>query len=169
VRAFASESTGPAALCQQVNRILCGNIAEGRFISFFYCTIDTGRGVLTYSNAGHYAPILVRGGGAVERLAAGGPVLGVFEDAVYEQSEVSVAAGDRLVLFTDGITEAREAGADEDAADYPDFGEDRLVGAARDLRASGAAALQDRLATAVSAFAGGQFQDDATLIVAAIV
>ena len=169
VRAFASESTGPAALCQQVNRILCGNIAEGRFISFFYCTIDTERGVLTYSNAGHYAPILVRSVGAIERLAAGGPVLGVFDDAVYEQAEVSVAAGDRVVLFTDGITEARQADADEDAADYADFGEDRLVAVARDLRTSGAAALQDGLAAAVSTFAGGRFQDDATLIVAAIV
>src|SRR5205814_10458527 len=53
VRAFASEVAEPQGLCQQVNRILCGNIAEGRFISFFYCVLDATAGVLTYTNAGH--------------------------------------------------------------------------------------------------------------------
>ena len=48
VRAFASEAVEPRALCQQVNRILCGNIAAGRFISFFYCVLDAATGVLTY-------------------------------------------------------------------------------------------------------------------------
>jgi len=169
VRAFASETTEPSALCQQVNRILCGNIAEGRFISFFYCTLDIERHTLTYANAGHYAPILLRPDGSVERLEAGGPVLGIFNDAVYKQSQISVESGDRVVLFTDGITDAQEAGADEDAADYKDFGEDRLVTVAHAHRALGADALQERLAAEVSTFAGGQFQDDATLIVVAIV
>src|SRR5260370_1128787 len=76
VRAFASDSAEPQALCDQVNRILCGNIAEGRFISFFYCVLDATAGVLTYTNAGHYLPMLVRGDGRVERLDAGGPLPG---------------------------------------------------------------------------------------------
>ena len=71
VRAFASEAVEPSALCHQVNRILCGNIAEGRFISFFYCVLDAATGVLTYTNAGHYLPIIVRADGSVERLGAG--------------------------------------------------------------------------------------------------
>ena len=169
VRAFASETTEPAELCQLVNRILCGNIAEGRFISFFYCTVDTERRTLTYANAGHYAPVLLRNDGVVERLAAGGPVLGVFNDAVYEQSQVSVGSGDRVVLFTDGIIDVREAGSDEHAADYHDFGEDRLIAVAREHRACTASALQERVGAAVSTFAGGEFQDDATLIVVAVV
>jgi sigma-B regulation protein RsbU (phosphoserine phosphatase) len=168
VRAFASETTEPGELCQRVNRILCGNIAEGRFISFFYCTLDTDRRRLTYANAGHYPPILLRRDGAVERLATGGPVLGIFSDAVYEQHQVSIASGDRVVLFTDGITEAREAGADEHAPDYADFGEDRLAAVVREHRACTAPVLLDRVAAAVAAFAGGQFQDDATLIVVAV-
>ena len=80
VRAFATEAARPAELCQQVNRILCGHIAEGRFISFFYCVVDAELGALTYTNAGHYPPILVRADGTVERLDRGGPVLGVFPD-----------------------------------------------------------------------------------------
>ncbi len=169
VRAFASETAEPAGLCQQVNRILCGNIAEGRFISFFYCIVDTERHTVTYANAGHYAPVLLQTDGSVERLAAGGPVLGVFNDAVYEQRQVNVGSGDRIVLFTDGITDVRAAGADEHAAEYQDFGEDRLVALAQEHRASSAAVLQERVAAAVSAFAGGEFQDDATLIVVAVV
>jgi sigma-B regulation protein RsbU (phosphoserine phosphatase) len=160
VRAFASEAVDPQALCLQVNRILCGNIAEGRFISFFYCVLDAPAGTLTYTNAGHYLPVLVRADGSIERLGAGGPVLGVLPDAEYEQAQLTMNAGDRLLLFTDGITEARDAGDEE-------FGEERLIEAAIAHRACSAPALQARLADAVVAFTGGRLQDDATLIVLA--
>jgi len=160
VRAFASETTEPQALCHQVNRILCGNIAEGRFISFFYCILDAATGVMTYTNAGHYLPILVRADGSVERMGEGGPVLGVIPHAEYEQAHVPLGPGDRVVLFTDGLTEARDE-ADEE------FGEDRLIDAAVRHRACSAPALQARLAEAVAAFTGGRLQDDATLIVMA--
>src|SRR5262245_64199988 len=100
VRAFASDVAEPQALCHQVNRILCGNIAEGRFISFFYCVLDATAGLLTYTNAGHYLPVLVRADATIERLGVGGPVLGVLADAEYEQAQISVGAGDRVVLFT---------------------------------------------------------------------
>ena len=160
VRAFASEAVEPQALCHQVNRILCGNIAEGRFISFFYSVLDAPTGVMTYTNAGHYLPMLVRADGAVERLGAGGPVLGVLPDAEYEQAHVGIGPGDRLVMFTDGLTEARSA-ADEE------FGEERLLEAAVAHRACSAPALQARLADSVATFTGGRLQDDATLIVLA--
>ena len=160
VRAFASEAVEPQALCHQVNRILCGNIAEGRFISFFYSVLDAPTGVMAYTNAGHYLPMLVRADGTVERLGAGGPVLGVLSDAEYEQAHVGIGPGDRLVMFTDGLTEARSA-ADEE------FGEERLLDAAVAHRACSAPALQARLADSVAIFTGGRLQDDATLIVLA--
>jgi sigma-B regulation protein RsbU (phosphoserine phosphatase) len=150
VRAFATETTEPHALCAQVNRILCGHIAEGRFISFCYCVLDTETGELTYSNAGHYPAILVRGDGRAERLPAGGPVLGVFPDSPYEQGQVSLAPGDRLVLFTDGITEAHAA----DRTSEEEFGEDRLVQFTIDHRGCSAPALQARLTDAVASFTG---------------
>ena len=160
VRAFATDAAQPAELCQQVNRILCGRIAEDRFISFFYCVIDCELGLLTFANAGHYAPILVRTDGRVERLTAGGPVLGVFPDGVYRQNRIPIGSGDRLVLFTDGISEAHDRSDQE-------FGEDRLVDLAREHRACSAPALQARISETVSAFSDGVFHDDATLIVVA--
>jgi sigma-B regulation protein RsbU (phosphoserine phosphatase) len=163
VRAFATETTEPQDLCAQVNRILCGHIAEGRFISFCYCVIDTDTGELTYSNAGHYPPVLVRADGLAERLEVGGPVLGVFPDSNYEQNRVSLFAGDRLVLFTDGITEARAA----DRSSDEEFGEDRLAELTVQHRACSAPALQARLTESVTSFTGGRFDDDATLIVLA--
>jgi phosphoserine phosphatase RsbU/P len=158
VRAFAGDAVAPADLCQQVNHILCGNIAEGRFISFFYSVVDTLERTLTYSNAGHYPPIVVRANGSVERLTAGGPVIGVFNDATYEQGSIVFGPGDRVILYTDGITEARNAGDEE-------FDEERLIDAAVAGRSLDPASLEARLSAAVSAFTGGTYQDDATLIV----
>lgn len=163
VRAFATEATAPRELCAQVNRILCGHIAEGRFISFCYCVIDTETGELTYSNAGHYPPILIRGDGRTERLSAGGAVLGVFVDSQYDEGRVSLGAGDRLVLYTDGITEAHAA----DRTSDEEFGEERLEQLTIDHRGCSAPALEARLTEAVTSFSGGRFDDDATLIVLA--
>jgi sigma-B regulation protein RsbU (phosphoserine phosphatase) len=179
VRAFATEAAQAAELCHQVNRVLCGHIAEGRFISFFYCVIDTEDGTITYCNAGHYPPILVRAGGQVDRLTAGGAVLGVFPDGTYEQAQVTLRSGDRVVLFTDGISEARRAElldvARSDAlSDVPqtdddqEFGEERLLSTSVLNRQCSAPALQARLADAVASFSGGRFHDDATLIVIAV-
>ena len=162
VRAFATDSAHPRELCAQVNRILCGHIAEGRFISFFYCVADAARGVVHYANAGHFPPAVVRASGDVVRLTAGGPVLGVLPAACYDQGRVAVAAGDRIVLFTDGITEAHAAGNDDE-----EFGEDRLIALAVRHRGCSAAALQARLGDALTEFTGGRLHDDATLIVMA--
>jgi len=161
VRAFATGAAQPAEVCQQVNRILCGHIAEGRFISFFYCVFDEEISLLTYANAGHYPPVLVRRDGQVERLCEGGAVLGVFPDGAYEQGQTALGEGDRLVLYTDGITEVTDAAGEE-------FGEARLVDLVVKNRSCSAPALQARLAETVSQFSNDRFVDDATLIVLAL-
>jgi phosphoserine phosphatase RsbU/P len=160
VRAFATNTTEPAELCQLVNRILCGHIAEGRFISFFYCIVDQDESTLTFANAGHYPPILIRADGTVERLGTGGAVLGVFPEGGYEQGRVALRGGDRIILYTDGITDVCNTSDEE-------FGDERLVDLAVTNRGCSAPALQARLANAVDAFSDGRFQDDATLIVLA--
>jgi phosphoserine phosphatase RsbU/P len=160
VRAFATEAARPAELCEQVNTILCGHISEGRFISFFYCVVDSEVGSLTYSNAGHFPPGLIKADGTVIRLTSGGAVLGVLPAGAYESGTVALGAGDRLILYTDGITEAR-------SEDDEEFGDERLLALAVEHRACSAPALQARLVDAVSRFTGRRFTDDATLIVLA--
>jgi sigma-B regulation protein RsbU (phosphoserine phosphatase) len=160
VRAFASEAARPEELCEQVNTVLCGHIAEGRFISFFYCVADSEIGSLSYANAGHFPPVVVRPDGTIVRLTNGGPVLGVIAAGTYEAGTVPFGAGDRLILYTDGITEARSETDEE-------FGDDRLLALAIEHRACSAPSLQARLVDAVASFTGRRFTDDATLMVLA--
>jgi FixJ family two-component response regulator len=161
VKAFASASMEPAVMCEKVNRVVSSNIAEDRFITFFYCLLDTENKKLVYANAGHNAPILARADGSALRLEDGGCVLGPFPDWIFEQGEVELKAGDRVLLFTDGITEVRDSNGDE-------FSEERLISLLIENRELDAESLQAAVMTKVAEFSGGDFQDDATLIVLAI-
>jgi sigma-B regulation protein RsbU (phosphoserine phosphatase) len=159
VRALAGESARD--LASKLNASLVRNSAPGKFVTFFHGQIDLLERKLTYTNAGHCAPILMRANGEVERLEAGGAVLGVFPKWAFQQGEIPLHTGDRLVLFTDGITEAANIRDEE-------FGEQRLVELIRALRDRGAHELKDRILQAVAAFTGNRAQDDATLVVVAV-
>jgi sigma-B regulation protein RsbU (phosphoserine phosphatase) len=161
VRAFALDAAAPSAICGSVNRLLCRNMASGRFATFCYARINAASGRVAYANAGHNPPLLIRRDGTIEALTKGGMVLGVFPETAYEQAEVAIATGDRLVFYTDGITEARNAEGDE-------YGDDRLLAAALAVRAQPAEAIKTALLDDVNRFTGGQFEDDATLIVVAV-
>ena len=124
----------------------------------FYAVLDAASGSLRYTNAGHPLPILIRANGAVEELQNGGAVVGVFPDWKYEDSLVRLNPGDRLLLFTDGITEAGLPGGDE-------FGEQRLLSGARASSGKSTAELKSRLLADVKQFCASQLRDDATLIV----
>lgn len=162
VRAFAVESTPPPAICASVNRLLCGQMIAGRFATMCVVRLDRARSTLTYANAGHNPPLLVRATGSSERLSSGGTVLGVFPDATFSGGELALEPGDRLLLYTDGITEARDA-ADEE------YGEARLAAALSRHRRLDAVALHTAIWDEVTQFTAGRgFQDDATLLAVAV-
>jgi len=160
VRAFAMATAEPHHVSANVNRLLCRNIASGKFVTFCYAVIDTSARTIAYANAGHFPPILVRASGRVERLAPTGLVLGIANDWSYDTNVVTIQAGDRLVCFTDGITEALSPSGD-------DFGDDRLIDTIRAHHSETADALASTIAAAVARWTGGGTQDDATLIVVA--
>jgi phosphoserine phosphatase RsbU/P len=159
VRAYAGSAESPAQLCAKVNSLLCENLATGKFVTFLYGVLDGETRTLEYCNAGQVYPILVSQGN-VRSLNHGGAVLGVFPTWEYESAKIEFRAGDRLLLVTDGISEA--SGADD-----VEFGEEKLAEAALECSRRTAAEMSDALLNQVTEFCDAHFQDDATLLVIA--
>ncbi len=160
VRAFAADSESPASLCSRVNSVLCSHIGTGKFVTLFYGVLDGKRESFTYTNAGHLLPVVICMDGSTKQLKKSGAVLGVFPSWPYEDSSIKLKLGDRLLLFTDGITEAESTSGEE-------FGEERLVASAQAGVEKTAVELKEHLMSDVKQFCGEQFRDDATLIVIA--
>jgi sigma-B regulation protein RsbU (phosphoserine phosphatase) len=146
----------------QLNRLLCRDAAPNRYASMFWCYYEPGTRELRYVNGGHCPPLLVsrgRDGLEVSTLDAGGPVLGLVDDAVYRQTSLRVSAGDFLVLYSDGLVESTNAA-----------GEEYGVGRLRELLPAAAGTpqgLRDAIEAAVAAFIGSvALRDDLTLVVA---
>jgi phosphoserine phosphatase RsbU/P len=109
--AFSSQlphAAAPGRVLHEMNRVLCGHF-EGRFVTAACVFVDTDRAVLRYALAGHPPPLLRKAAtGDIIELQEGGLVLGLFPDASYPMAEVGFEPGDRVVLYTDGVTEARD-------------------------------------------------------------
>jgi phosphoserine phosphatase RsbU/P len=161
VRGLASPALAPDGLCSRLNSLVCHNTSADRFITFFYARLDGPARLLHYANAGHNPPILLHADGSHERLQAGGGVLGVFPRHKFASGAAQLAPGDRLILYTDGVTEACDA-ADEE------FGEVRLLRLLQEHRTSAASALQAKILAVAGEFSRGHWQDDATLLVVAV-
>src|ERR1700676_1567282 len=161
VRGLSSLSVAPHLLCTRLNSIAYRNTDSDRLIPFFPAQLEGPPRRLTYVNPGHNAPFVVRSDGSHERLREGGTVLGVFASRGYEMGSAQLSPGDRVLLFTDGVTEACNLAGEE-------FGEARLLRLLEDQRTLSADELQAKILAVVSEFSGGLWQDDATLLVLAV-
>ncbi len=106
LRSAAASAADPGSVVRMVNAGLERENANCMFVTLFVAFLDVRTGVMTYVNAGHNPPLLRRGSVVRELDAAGGPVVGVFADAVFENAVVRLEPGDCLLLYTDGVTEA---------------------------------------------------------------
>jgi phosphoserine phosphatase RsbU/P len=160
IRTIASEGGSAAHCLTEVNRVLVREKASSLFATCFYGILDLVSGRLEYCRAGHNPPYLVRADGAVETLnAASGLPLGMFKKVNYNTATVQLAAGDTLLLFTDGITEAMNPRLEE-------YGEERLV-QLLGTRATAleAEALVELVTREAAAFAeGAPASDDLTVL-----
>ncbi len=150
----------PASAVTLLNRSISERCPAGKFITFFYALLDPVTGRLSYSNAGHNYPLLIRANGAVEQLGGGGLVLGLFQIAHYEMHEVTLEPGDMLVLYSDGVTEAVNP-------DDEEFGEDRLAEFFWERRDKTAAEVVKELIEHLRNWHGSNsFADDFTIVLA---
>jgi len=161
VRALASDSTPPRELVAKANRVMWVNTNNDKFITLFYARIDAEGRTLEFTNAGHNAPVLTRRDGTQVRLDEGGLIVGAFQEAAYAQGQIDLRPGDRLVMFTDGVTEVTNEEEEE-------FGEKRLAEACLRGRQLSAEALEHSLFEVVTEFCDGNFEDDATVLVMAV-
>src|SRR5579859_801942 len=161
VRGLASPALPPEQLCARLNALLCRNMASDRFVTLFYAQLEGLSRQLRYVSAGHNAPFVVHSDGSHQRLNQGGGVLGVFPNQAFKTGVVPLHSGDRVVLFTDGVTEACNAGEQE-------FGEKRLLKVLKEIRRQSAEQIQKQILRAVSVFSQGIWHDDATLLTVAV-
>ena len=146
-------------LAVNMNRYACSNSQGGlRFTTAFLAEYDTVQRTVDYINAGHNNPILRRADGKVERLDVGGLPFGILPTATYESATVTLAPGDWLIIFTDGLPEAENVRQEE-------FGEARLLGAIGNLASLDPAEMLKRLLAEVDLFVGNMAQhDDVTVM-----
>ena len=152
---------GRAGACMTAsNRLLAAYSVDCMFVTVFCAIYNTKTGLVTYCNAGHNPPHLLRSDGSVEVLPKSNNVLvGIFDDMEYEENTLQLASGDTLVMFTDGVTEAWNPQKME-------FGTERLNAILGGLVDKGSRQIVDTIKTAITDFAEGAEQsDDITMLV----
>ena len=156
LRAYAYEDPAPSSVLKRLNKVLAFE-ADETFVTLFYGLIDVQNRTLVFSNAGHEPPLcLNHSSGEIVLLIAGGMALGILNDQSYSQSQIQLAAGDKILLYTDGVTDAK--------CGDTFFGVMRL----KEIFSSGQNKLPSEFITylsrAVREFSGGYFQDDVALL-----
>jgi serine phosphatase RsbU (regulator of sigma subunit) len=160
VQVLAEDPGNLADFMTRLNKTTCANCPSNRFITFFFCVLDTKTGDLAFANAGHNPPIIVRASGEAEMLEGGGPVLGILSIATYAEKHARLERGDMLVIYSDGVTEANNMNHDE-------YDEQRFIEVLQANRDKPAAEIVNAVTRSLAEFAAGAPQaDDITLVVA---
>ena len=161
LRAVAQFSESPAKCLVRLNDLLAADNERMMFVTLFYAILDTRDGKLVYANAGHNLPYVLRATGALEPIGqSGGMALAIMEGNEYEDHQVILAPGDRLFMYTDGVTEAFDPQGQM-------FGEQRLELMLERMRSLAIADIPDRIIFEVNDFeAGGPQTDDITCLTA---
>jgi serine phosphatase RsbU (regulator of sigma subunit) len=154
LRTLAVTTSSLSELVTSINHYACTNSQGGlRFTTAFLGELDPASRTLTYINAGHNAPMLIRSSGALERLEAGGLPIGIQADTAYQPGSVVLAPGDWLVIFTDGVVEAFNPRGDE-------YGEPRLLATIATGASTTPADMMRRIMTDLDVFVGNTPQHD---------
>ncbi len=157
VRAFAYVDTSPALIVERANKVLSAAAKLPEFASVLLLVIEPDSGSVAYTCAGHPAMVLVRADGSIERPSCGSPVIGAFPDLEFTEESLTLSPGDRVVLVTDGITEARRSSGEF-------FGDERLIDFLGQCPDADVDELPARLLGHVLAFTEGLLTDDIAVV-----
>jgi serine phosphatase RsbU (regulator of sigma subunit) len=159
-RIFSKNDPDPATFVTQLNASLRETLPRSKFVSLFLGRLDMTTGVVEYVNAGHTPPLWLHGDGLVEEVVAGDILLGILTGAQYVMRRIHLQPGDALILYTDGVSEARNA---EDV----ELGSQKLGVALREFHGAGADAVATAVTDTVLAHAGDfeSLDDDLTIVV----
>lgn len=160
LRTQAETVRSASAVLRNINTLVYRSTTQEQFATFFLARVDAENLTLSFSNAGHNFPIVFRRGGERVFLERGGLILGILEGIPFEEEAIRLEAGDRIVFYTDGLNEARNAAGE-------DFGEDRIGDLVHRLpRTLSARETTDRILAALREFLGDEEpQDDVTVMV----
>jgi phosphoserine phosphatase RsbU/P len=160
LHSLAADERPVPELIVRLNRYASAHSFGGlRFTTAFMAELELDTRTLTYVNAGHNAPFLMRTGGDIERLVTGGVPLGIDPVTLYESGKVSLHPGDRLVIFSDGVVESQNRREEE-------YGEERLLGLVHATAGLSAQGELNRILESVDEFVGNAPRyDDTTLLV----
>jgi serine phosphatase RsbU (regulator of sigma subunit) len=157
-RILAINTHSPDDLCDQLNKFIVNNTESENFISFFYSILETEKKVLHYSNAGHPPPFVLRQNGTIHRLSTDGLLLGVTDDFVNKHAILKLETGDVIILYTDGVVEARNPRGEF-------FGEEGLINVCKMHFHQSANDICENILRSLSLFNNNNNHDDVTLLV----
>jgi serine phosphatase RsbU (regulator of sigma subunit) len=157
LQSYGRPDFDPARIAREMNRHLCYLKPVAPFVTAFFAQIDCDRGAITYCNAGHFPPILLRADGRTDLLDKGGPLLGALDGAEFQSGELTLEPGDTLVAYSDGVLECRNTAGEE-------FGLDRLMQSLLETKQPSAQATLMMLLAAIQDYANGSpLLDDVSL------
>ena len=156
-RSLAREHPDPADFLRAVNEVVCDEVGEGKFVTMAYVTLDPSTWSLACASAGHPNARLLRADGRVVELEASGLALGIAPDQRYDEARETLEPGSAVVLFTDGVIEARRDGEL--------FGDERLDALLEEHRGLAAAELARAVVDGAKSFSGGGLADDSAVVV----
>ena len=159
IRAIALTENSASMCMQRSNNILCQESVNDMFVTVFYGILNIHTGTVTYSNAGHNPPILMKKDGSVSKVpSTGDMILGAINDACYHEKELKMSPGDNLFLYTDGVTEAMNT-------KHELYSEQRLLENCRTLAGKNPKEVVEKITETVGEFVVGAVQsDDITLL-----
>ncbi|MFN0110908.1 MAG: SpoIIE family protein phosphatase [Blastocatellia bacterium] len=159
VRAQATTRLSATEIVGEINQYIYDNTPTNRYVTMFYSELDPRTHQLTYVNAGHNPPLLVRANGEVTQLDVGGFPVGIMSFGEYREGWVELAPGEVLVIYSDGVTESQSEDGEE-------FGESRLIEIVQRNRGRTPAGLRDRIDESLAKFVGkAKSVDDLTLVI----